>query len=209
MENMLGTLKRKLAKLPKEALGTMLDLLEKLLSKAGPEWLAKLKKFLRVERYFTELISGKSMLFLSGVDEKNRSLIPSLEDIFSEIHIDSLDCKLGDRKLVTTRLVRPEVHKLVRNATFAQMFGELASDLSKLFFSLDQLKMFVDKYPEWLEPTGYGTFFLLEINGHFYVAQVRRKCYGQHEKKLIINDFNWLHVCEVVYPYRLVVPKLD
>ncbi|MEK9179951.1 MAG: hypothetical protein AAB897_00880 [Patescibacteria group bacterium] len=48
-KDMLGTLVRKLVNVPEEALGTLIDLSEKLAGPNGKEWLVALKHFLRKE----------------------------------------------------------------------------------------------------------------------------------------------------------------
>lgn len=64
------------------------------------------------------------------------------------------------------------IHEMVKDATFAQMFGSLGSDLDKLCLTQHQIKTFCEKNPNWLRSDGYGTFFLFKADGQFFVADV-------------------------------------
>lgn len=101
-----------------------------------------------------------------------------------------------------------EVHELVKDATFAQMFGSLGTDLDKLCLTQHQIKLFCEVHKEWLRKDGYGTFFLFKVEDQFFVALVHVSSDG-----LSVD----VHVCRFedggVWPAgrarRLVVPQLN
>jgi len=64
------------------------------------------------------------------------------------------------------------VYEMIRDATFAQMFGSLNSNLNKLCLTQSQILNFIAKHKNWLRSGGYGTFFLFKANGNFFVAFV-------------------------------------
>jgi hypothetical protein len=67
-KDMLREVVRRIVDLPLEFLGAIYDLLGKLLSEAGQEWLAELKKFLRKESCWTGSNQSKKTRFSIFVD---------------------------------------------------------------------------------------------------------------------------------------------
>ena len=65
-----------------------------------------------------------------------------------------------------------DVHELIKDATFAKMFGSFGTDLDKLCLTQSQIKNFCKKHPSWLRTDGYATFFLFKENNEFFVAGV-------------------------------------
>jgi len=64
------------------------------------------------------------------------------------------------------------VHEIVKDATFAQMFGSLGTDLDKLCLTQHQIKNFCKKHSNLLRTNGYATFFLFKVEDQFFVASV-------------------------------------
>jgi len=65
-----------------------------------------------------------------------------------------------------------QVHEIVKNSTFAQMFGSLGTDLDKLCLTQSQIKNFCKKHSNWLRTDGCATFFLFKVGDQFFVAGV-------------------------------------
>ena len=64
------------------------------------------------------------------------------------------------------------VHEMVKDATFAQIFGFLGTDLDKLCLTQHQIKAFCKKHSNRLRSDGYATFFLFKVEDQFFVAGV-------------------------------------
>lgn len=97
------------------------------------------------------------------------------------------------------------VFEMVKDATFAQMFGSLGSDLDKLCLSQHQIVEFCEKYPEKLLQDGYATFFLFKEGNQFYVAGVYVYSDGLHvHVNRLEGDGVWFGDCR----HHVVVPHL-
>lgn len=180
MKDMLGTLVRRIVNLPLEMLGTICDLIEKLSSEAGQQWLAELKKFLRKENCWTgivaikdaylKLISSGQALVIDACDGAN--VLADANDVFVYIDPDLKNWK-ADQQGSTSGETFVEVYEMEKkDGTFSQMFGSLSPDLQKLCLTQDQIISFVKKHRQWLRTDGYGTFFLFVSNEQYFVADV-------------------------------------
>ena len=98
-----------------------------------------------------------------------------------------------------------QVHEMVKDATFAQMFGSLGTDLDKLCLTQSQIKAFCKKHANWLRTDGYATFFLFKVEDHFFVARVRVFSDGLH---MHVDRFEYGLVFRARRSHRLVVPQL-
>ncbi|NTV22603.1 MAG: hypothetical protein HGB03_03520 [Candidatus Yonathbacteria bacterium] len=98
-----------------------------------------------------------------------------------------------------------DVHELVKDATFAQMFGSLGTDLDKLCLTQAQIKNFCKKHFNWLRTDGYPTFFLFKVEDQFFVAYVLVHSDGL---RVYVRQFEDVLVCSAVNSHRLVVPQL-
>ncbi|MDP3900522.1 MAG: hypothetical protein Q8Q23_05605, partial [bacterium] len=71
---------------------------------------------------------------------------------------------------------RPEtpadVYEQIENATFADMFTSLSSNLDQLLWEQEQILAFVESHRNWLRPQGYGNFFLFKVGSSVFVAGV-------------------------------------
>ncbi len=106
---------------------------------------------------------------------------------------------------VSTEDTAVQVHEMVKDATFAQMFGSLGTDLDKLCLTQAQIKNFCKKHPNWLRKDGYATFFLFKVEDQFFVAFVY--VYSDGLNVFVFRfgyDFVWFAECSL----RLVVPQL-
>lgn len=98
------------------------------------------------------------------------------------------------------------VHELIENATFQQMFEGQGVDLDKICLEQDQIVEFVISHPDQLHPQGYATFFLFRANGDFFVAHV----YWCDARRLLVRvrHLAYAYVWFAGYCYRVVLPQL-
>ncbi len=99
-----------------------------------------------------------------------------------------------------------EVYEMAENAKFTEMFGSLSTDLDLLVSTEDQVVTFCEKRRNWLRTDGYGTFFLLKNDGHFFVARVSVRDDGRLRVNLYRfgDDYVW----GADYRRRVVAPQL-
>lgn len=107
-----------------------------------------------------------------------------------------------------------EVHKMVENGKFTDVFGGFGVELGKLAFTQDQAVEFVEKHQNWLCPDDWGTFLLIKVKlnsgtmdekEEFFVVYVR--WFGGKLGafvRLFSDDRVWFAVDRV----RVVVPQL-
>jgi hypothetical protein len=132
-----------------------------------------------------EFIYGNKNVFRSGID-----------DDFKNYGLN----KAG----VATPETALQVRKLVEDATFAKMFTSLTNDLDKLCLTQEQIIRFCVKYPGQLSRSG-ATFFLLKLNGEYFVASVDVHGDGLYAcVNRLENDGVW----RAEYRRRFVVPQL-
>ncbi len=102
-----------------------------------------------------------------------------------------------------------EVHELIRDGNFAQIYGDLDVPLTKLVLTQDQIIAFVETHKKWLRTDGYGTFFLFKENvkgeDKFFVAGVRVVSGGLD---VGVDEFSSDYVWYGVYSHRFVIPQL-
>jgi len=109
--------------------------------------------------------------------------------------------KLGN----STQKTSVQVHELVKDATFAQMFGSLETDLDKLCLSQHQIKLFCEVHKDWLHKDGYAIFFLFKVDEQFFVASVYVHSGGLY---VSVHRFERDGVWDAGYSHRMVVPQL-
>ena len=98
-----------------------------------------------------------------------------------------------------------QVHEMVKDATFAQMFGSLGIDLDKLCLTQHQIKTFCEVHKEWLRKDGYATFFLFKVDEQFFVASVHVSSDGLYVRVCRFGDDR---VWRAENFLRMVVPQL-
>ena len=98
-----------------------------------------------------------------------------------------------------------EVFELVKDGTFAQVFGAFGVALDELCLSQDQIITFVEDHANLLHPKGWATFFLFKVDEEFFVVRVRRVGGGQ--LKADVRRLSYDGVWPAVDRQRFVVPQ--
>lgn len=131
----------------------------------------RLKKPQETWNEFLKLISGSESLVLDAVD--GTKVIAKAKKVF----LAGIDRDFGrggaNEPGPATLETVPSICEIVKDATFSKIFGSLSADVKNLCFTQHQIINFVEKYPDWLRPDGYATFFLFPARDHFFVADVR------------------------------------
>ncbi len=127
-------------------------------------------RFVRgVEGEFLKLIPGAQPVVIEAVS--GTEVLADATDTFA--YIDSDFKGYGaDAPGPATKDTPVFVYELTEDATFAQMFASLGTDLNKACLTQAQIKCFVRKHRNWLRTDGYGTFFLFKSKDQFFVADV-------------------------------------
>jgi hypothetical protein len=188
--------------------GVLKDLFTKLNSKDGNTWWEMLKKFLRKEPCWVEiqilklLSKGKSIII--DACDGTETLATAQEIFMSGIDSDFKNWGTNKPGIATTETA-VEVHEMVKDTTFAQMFGSLGTDLDRLCLTQHQIKTFCKKHPNWLRADGYATFFLFKVDNQFFVAYVRVDSDGL---RVNVDRFEDAYVWHAESAPRVVVPQL-
>lgn len=98
-----------------------------------------------------------------------------------------------------------EVFELVKNGTFAQVFGAFGAGLDRLCWSQDQIITFVENHVDLLHPEGWPIFFLFKVGEEFFVAHVFRIDDGQ--LKAYVYQLSCGRVWDAVNRIRFVIPQ--
>ncbi len=152
---------------------------------------------------YLKLLSGAETLMLDALDGKET--LATAKEVFPS-GIDGDFKNWGTNKAgIATKETSVDVHELVKDGTFAQMFGSLGTDLDKLCLTQAQIKNFCKKHPNWLRKDGYATFFLFKVEDQFFVADVRVNSDGLYVYVLRFEDaYVWI----AERSHRMVVPQL-
>lgn len=157
-----------------------------------------------IKNEFLNLISTDHSLILDACD--GSEIIAGSEDMF-KASIDSDFVNWGADELGASTLETPvEVHEMIKNGTFAQLFGSLSGDIDKLCLTQAQIKGFVRKYRQWLRNDGSATFFLFKSYGNFFVAYVDVNSCGRLYVRVLRFEYDYVWHAE--YRHRFVVPQL-
>ena len=152
---------------------------------------------------YLKLLSGAETLMLDALDGKE-TLATAKETFPSGIDGDFKNW--GTNKPgIATKEQAVDVHELVKDGTFAQMFGSLGTDLDKLCLTQAQIKNFCKKHPQWLRQNGYATFFLFKVEDQFFVANVNVDSGGL---RVDVFRFGSDRVWNTESSHRVVVPQL-
>ena len=179
---------------------------------ATPEGSATLEAIARVivggvvkaQSQFLKLISGGVSLTVDAVD--GTEILANAKDVFPG-GIDSDFINWGaDEPGQPTDETPVDVYEMTKNSTYSQMFGSLSADVRKVCFTQAQIKNFAKKNYEWFRTDGYGTFFLFESKGHFFVADVDFRSRGK--LYVFVSQFENSNVWGAGLRHRLVVPQL-
>jgi len=152
---------------------------------------------------FLKLLSGAETLMLDALDGKET--LATAKEVFPS-GIDGDFKNWGTNKAgIATKEQAVDVHELVKDSTFAQMFGSLGTDLDKLCLTQAQIKNFCKKHPNWLRKDGYATFFLFKVEDQFFVAYVDVDSDGLD---VYVDRFGDDGVWNAGRSRRVVVPQL-
>ena len=153
---------------------------------------------------FLKLLSGAETLMLDSLDGKET--LATAKEIFLS-GIDSDFKNWGTNKpCIATKEQAVDIHELVKDGTFAQMFGSIGTDLDKLCLTQSQIKNFCKKHSNWLRADGNATFFLFKVEDQFFVAAVGVYSDGLRVDLVRFGDGN---VWGAKYLLRLVVPYVS
>lgn len=151
-----------------------------------------------------KLISGAETLELDETDGK--ATIAKAKDTFPG-WIDS-DFENYDTNVrgPATKKTLVTVHEMIKDGTFAQIFGGMSDDLNSLCLTQPQIIQFVQKHKKWLRTDGYGTFFLFKVGDEFFVARVYFD--GGGLLGVGADRFSYDYVSYAGCRHRVVVPQL-
>lgn len=150
-----------------------------------------------------KLISAGEKIFIDAVDGSETIL--DAKDMFG--YIDSDFKGYGaDEAGPATKVMPVDVYEMAKDATFAQMFGSLSSDLNALCLTQAQIKNFVRKHRNWLRTDGYGTFFLFKSKNNFFVANVL--VHSDGTLRVHVYQLGYSVVWYAVHRHRVVAPQL-
>lgn len=167
-------------------------------------------KIIETNQYIKRL-SGDTPIIIPACDGSH--IIAEAKKVFKYC-IDPDFKKWGlDERGNPTKETAVVVHEIVRDGTFARMFGSFGVDLDKLCFTQHQVEAFCENHPDWLCIDGYGTFFLIKKDwkysatiGNLFVARVRARSDGLDVyARRFEHDSVWYADCQ----HRLVVPQLE
>lgn len=152
---------------------------------------------------YLKLISGAKTLFLDECD--GQQTIANSKNIFYSIDSDFKNYG-ANKKGVSTPKTPVEVHELIKDGTFSQIFGSLNLDLDKLCLTQDQILNFIKNHKSWLRTDGWGIFFLFKSGEKFFVAFVRVDSLGLY---VHVHHFDHDRVWLAERRRRFVVPQLE
>jgi len=124
-----------------------------------------------IEEPILRCISEGENLVIPATDGK--ALISEAKDVFKVwIDPDFLRLDANEPSNPTPEAV-PRVYEMECDTTFEHMFDSVCKDKDKICWTQSQIIGFVQKYPNWLHPEGWATFFPFKSKGNFFVAGVR------------------------------------
>lgn len=111
-----------------------------------------------------------------------------------------------------------EVHEIIGDGTFVEVFSSLSHSLDKLVMTQSQIVYFCRKYSYWLNKEGHHTYFLTKKGDKYFVITV-----NANEKYFNINEVDapesgmhiyvdplveYNDICYGDVGHRVVSPKL-
>ena len=189
--------------------GQMLEIKHQLRLKGGcpidPELVkVTLQKIVEGKFGIKENILSQGQTILIDACDGTETLADA-KDVFPS-GIDGDFEKWGTNKAgIATKEQAVDVHELVKDRTFAQMFGSLGTDLDKLCLTQAQIKNFCKQHANWLRQGGYVTLFLFKVGEEFFVAHVYVYSDGL---SVDVDRFEHRHVWRAEHLRRMVVPQL-
>ena len=123
-----------------------------------------------IEEPILRCISEGENLVIPATDGK--ALISEEKDVFKVwIDPDFLRLDANEPSNPTPEAV-PRVYEMERDTTFEHIFDSVCKDKDKICWTQSQIIGFVQKYPNWLHPEGWATFFPFKSKRNFFVAYV-------------------------------------
>lgn len=153
------------------------------------------------QRSYLRLISGGTKLTVPACFG-NRTIAKANGVFRGHIDRDFVDYGLDVVGVATTD-TDVEVHELVRQESFYDIYNSVSVDLDKLVLTQDQVISFVEIHRNWLRSDGYGTFFLLREGNEFFVVRV---VYGHF--RVHVHRLSHARPWYGVYGCRIVLPQL-
>ncbi len=136
---------------------------------------------------------------------KERASLSS-EDGFNYVHPDYYEHR-PEGHGEPTEEIRIEIRKMEKDATFAEAFGPLSEDPSKLCLTLPQIKDFLKKCrSKWLPAHRYEVFFLFESKGELYILKVAVGT--DNHLRLYTYEYDDPEMWDDTRTRHLVVPEL-
>ncbi len=154
------------------------------------------------ENSITRLLSKGESIIIDACEGKEN--LADAKDVFKS-GIDS-DFKNWNtnKPSKNTEETAVQVHEIVKDSTFVQMFGSLGTDLDKLCLTQSQIKNFCKKHSNWLRTDGYATFFLFKVDDLFFFASVDVYSDGLY---VSVVRFGFDDVWDADRARRIVVPQ--
>ncbi len=154
---------------------------------------SKIIKLISSEKIMIESLDGKAL-----ISEAKKTFKSWIDTRFTEWKLNETD--------IATPETLVNVYKMVKDTTLGQMFIELNSDLDKLVMTQSQIIRFCEKHPSWLCSYGFSTFFLIKVNGKYFVVSVR---VDDGDLVAHVNRFEYDVVWDSSSHHRIVVPQLE
>ena len=148
------------------------------------------------------LISGGKSVKLATTDGKET--LAKAKDVFVYIDPDfkHYGCDVKSEAAPETEVT---VYEMVKDGTFAQLFGGFGENLDRLCLTQAQIKAFARDQRNWLRSDGYATFFLFKVGSEFFVADVYVYADGLYVYvHRLSDDLVW----DAESRHRIVVPQL-
>lgn len=142
-----------------------------------------------------KLISGGENLLIEPLDGKATTI--AYNDLYFKNWLNKPGPATGEMLM--------DVHEMVGDGTFVQIFTSLTTDLDKIVMSQAQIARFCEKYPTWLIRHGNPTLFLIKIDGEYFVVWV---CVYSSSLDVDVLRFSSSGVWIGSNPYRVVSPQL-
>ncbi|MBI2065717.1 MAG: hypothetical protein HYT68_01470 [Candidatus Zambryskibacteria bacterium] len=150
-----------------------------------------------------KLISGSSKIVVAATDGKKT--LANARDVFTT-YVDSdfknWDCDVPAGPTAETEIA---IYEMVKDGTFAQLYGNFGENLDRLCLTQAQIRVFARDHRNWLRADGWVTFFLFKVNGEFFVALVRVRARGL---LVHVSRFSDDDVWTASLRPRIVVPQL-
>ncbi len=153
-----------------------------------------------------KLISGAECLEIEATD--GSETIDKARDVFTTGYIDSdfknYGCNVAAHPTEKTSV---QVYEMIKDGTFAEIFGGLSTDLNKLCLTQAQIIAFVKKHRKWLRTEGYATFFPFKVGDEVFVGSAGFDSGGHLGARVYRFDHDYVWNAED--RSRVVLPQLE